>query len=123
MLSYSRWIAVAAMASTSATGLAAETTFKAMGEACGFRILPNLRFRDLVNENNYAAASKLFLDNQSIGVAGILTRNDVVSLEDQSAGMACVRRTGEPVLLLDEHGGLQRAGWPPSAESLTGEST
>jgi predicted hydrocarbon binding protein len=97
MLSYSRWIAAAAMASISATGLAAETTFKVAGEACGFRILPNaLRFRDLVNENNYEAASKLFLDNQSIGVARILTRNEVVSLEDQSRGMACVRRTGEP---------------------------
>jgi hypothetical protein len=97
MPSHLRWIAVAAMVSISTTELAAQTASKALGEACGFRILSSaVRFRDLVNGNDDQAATKLFLDNQSIGLARILAKGDLVSLEEKSEGMACVKRAGEP---------------------------
>lgn len=97
MPSHLRWIAVAAMVSISTTELAAQTASKAFGEACGFRILSNaLQFRDLVNGNDYQAATKLFLDNQSVGLARILAKGDLVNLEEKSDGMACVKRAGEP---------------------------
>jgi len=97
MPSHLRWIALAAMALMPNTELAAQTASRAVGEACGFRMLSNaVRFRDFVKENNDQAAAKLFLDNQSVGLARILAKGDFVSLEEQSNGMACVKRAGEP---------------------------
>jgi predicted hydrocarbon binding protein len=88
---------VVALISISTPGIAAEKLFKAIGEVCGFRIQQHAeRFTELVKENDYSAAIKLFLDNQSIGVARILTKNDVVSVQDQTSDMACVRGVGEP---------------------------
>lgn len=98
MPSHLRWIALAAMVLTSTTELGAQTASRAVGDACGFRVLSSaVRFRDLVKDNNDQAAAKLFLDNQSVGLARILAKDDLVGLEEQSDGMACVKRGGEPV--------------------------
>ncbi|MET4721067.1 hypothetical protein ABIF63_005173 [Bradyrhizobium japonicum] len=97
MPSHLRWFAVVAMVLISTTELAAKTPSKAIGEACGFRILSSaVRFRDLVKGNDDRAATKLFLDNQSVGLARILAKGGLISLEDRSDGMACVKRAGEP---------------------------
>jgi hypothetical protein len=97
MPSHLRWNAFAAMVSISTSELAAQTESRALGEACDFRILSSaVRFRDLVNGNDDQAATKLLLDNQSIDLARILAKDDLVNLEEKSDGMACVKRAGEP---------------------------
>ncbi|MGT2440740.1 hypothetical protein ACU4GH_38700 [Bradyrhizobium betae] len=97
MPSHLRWIAIAAMVLVSTTELWAQTASKAVGDACGFRVLSSAaRFRDLAYGNNDQAAIKLFLDNQSVGLARILAKGDLVSVEEKSEGMVCVKRVGEP---------------------------
>ena len=96
MLSIIKWVAVV-VTSIPAIGVEAQTAYRAAGEACGFRILASAeRFRELAGEKNDAAASRLFLDSQSIGAARIVEKADIVSLADRSGGMACVRRENEP---------------------------
>jgi hypothetical protein len=75
----------------------AQAIVEAQGEACGFLIASAAdQFRDLLKDGNVPGATKLFIDSQSIGVARILTKGDLVSVVEAANDMVCVRRFSEP---------------------------